>query len=395
MSRLASQAELMKLADALAVPIEQIKFLADMPPEALRHFRTAMIDRVFDQQQVLFRWFAAWVRWVPMWISVLMVRFWLGLHIATRIAGALPAWRAASIARHLPVEFMADIAKGLDPRMTRELVKLLSEKQVESIARVLLDRRDFMTIGRFVSLLPDQVVRDVAASIPDEGDLLEIIFHIDSRERIDHLIHVLPFDRIQRTMLIVSDPNRRVLWPKLLSLVVNVSDTMKRELGDLAASQGEEVIEGLIRAAEEDGLWEDILPVVACLSREVQRLVVNHPALLEPAVMQHILDAANRGDLWKDMLTLAASMDDAGRAVVAQAIVIFPDDVLEHIAYAALIRAQWGVALDIVRRLPVEWHQRCLRILEKYTDLLDVETATQIKADLEFYGIIATTTRLA
>ena len=395
MSRLANQAELMKLADALAVPIEQIKFLADVPPEALRHVRTAMIDRVFDQQQVLFRWFAAWVRWVPMWISILMVRFWLGLHISTRIAGALPAWRAASIARHLPVELMADIAKGLDPRMTRELVKLLSAKQVESIARVLLERRDFMTIGRFVGLLPDQVVRDVAASIPDEGDLLEIIFHVDSRERIDHLIHVLPFDRIQRTMMIVGDANRRELWPKLLSLVVNVSDTMKRQLGDLAASQGEEVLEGMILAAEEDELWEDILPVVACLCREVQRLVVNHPALLEPLVMQHILHAVNRGDLWKDMLTLAASMDEAGRAVVAQALITFPDDVLEHIAYAALIRAQWAVALDIVRRLPVEWHQCCLRILEKYTNLLDVETAAQIKADLEFYGIISSATQLA
>jgi hypothetical protein len=395
MSRLANQAELMKLAVALAVPIEQIKFLSDMPPEALRHFRTAMIDRVFDQQQVLFRWYATWVRWVPMWIAVLLVRFWLGMYLATRIAGVLPAWRAASIARHLPVAYMADIAKGLDPRMTRELVRLLSAKQVETIAGVLLERRDFMTIGRFVGLLPDQVIRDVAASISDEGDLLEIIFHIDSRERIDHLIHVLPFDRIQRTMLIVSDPNKRVLWPKLLALLVNVSDTMKRELGDLAASQGEDVLEGLIRAAEVDGLWEDILPVVACLSREVQRLVVNHPALLEPEVMRHVLEAANRGDLWKDMLTLASAMDEAGRCVLAQTIVNFPDDVLEHLAYAALIRAQWGVALDIVRRLPVEFHQRCLSILDQYTELLDVETAAQIKADLEFYGIFSITTRLA
>lgn len=395
MSRLASQAELMKLAEVLEVPIEQINFLADIPPEALRHFRTAMIDRIFDQQQELFRWFAAWVRWVPMWISVLMVRFWLGIHIATRIAGSLPAWRAASIAKHLPVDFMADIAKGLDPRMTRELVKLLSVQQVEAIANVLLARRDFMTIGRFVGMLPDQVIRDVAASIPDEGDLLEIIFHVDSRERIDHLIHVLPFDRIQRTMLIVNDPSQRALWPKLLSLVVNVSDSMKRELGDLAASQGDNVLEGLINAAEEDGLWEDILPVVACLSREVQRFVVNHPALLMPTVMQHVLEAADHGNLWKEMLTLASGMDDAARSSFAQAIVKFPYEILEHIAYAALLRAQWNVALDIVHRLPVEWHQRCVQILEKYTSVLDKETVMQIQADLELYGIVAPNIRLA
>jgi hypothetical protein len=387
MSRLANQAEIMKLADALEVPIEQIKFLAEVPPEALRHFRTAMIDRIFDQQQVLFRWFAAWVRWIPIWISVLIVRFWLGSLLATRIAGALPAWRAAAIAQHVPTEFMADIAKGLDPRMTRELVRLLSSKQVELIAKVLLQRRDFMTIGRFVGMLPDRVIRDVAASIKDEGDLLEIIFHVDSRARIDHIVHLLPFERIQRAMLIVGDPNRRELWPKVLSLVANVSDTMKRELGDLAASQGDEVIEGLIRASEEDELWEDILPVVACLTPEVQRQVVNHPELLQPLVMRHILEAANRGELWKDMLTLATYMEDAGRSIVAQAIMTFPDDVLEHIAYAALLRSQWNIALDVVRRLPIAWHVRCMQILEKYINILDKETAEQIQTDLKFYGI--------
>jgi hypothetical protein len=384
MSRLANQAELMKLAAALEVPIEQIKFLAEVPPEALRHFRTAMIDRVFDRQQLLFRWFAAWVRWIPVWISGLMVRFWLGPLLATRIAGALPARRAVAIAQHVPTELMADIAKGLDPRMTRELVRLLSSKQVEAIAHVLLERRDFMTIGRFVGLLPDRVIRDV-----------EIIFHVDSRARIDHIVHLLPFERIQRAMLIVSDPDRRMLWPKLLSLVVNVSDTMKRELGDLAASQGDDVIEGLIRASEEDGLWEDILPVVACLSPEVQRQVVSHPALLDPVVMQHVLAAANRGGLWKDMLTLAAHMEDEGRGIVAQAILTFPDDILEHIAYAALLRSQWCVALDVVRRLPKAWHLRCVQILEKYINVLDKETAEKIHVDLEFYGIIETISRLA
>jgi hypothetical protein len=163
---------------------------------------------------------------------------------------------------------------------------------------------------------------------------------------------------------------------------------MKRELGDLAASQGDDVIEGLIRASEDDGLWEDILPVVACLSPEVQRQVVNHPALLHPVVMQHILQAANQGELWKDMLTLTAYMDDAGRGIVAQAIITFPDEVLEHIAYAALLRSQWNVALDIVRRLPITWHLRCVQILEKYITVLDQETAEQIQVDLKFYGII-------
>ncbi|WP_410212016.1 hypothetical protein [Aquirhabdus sp.] len=395
MSLLAAQAELHKLADKLDVPVDEIRFLTDIPPEALRHLRTALTDRVFDQQRPLFRWFAAWVRWFPVLLSVLLVRFWIGATLATRVASELPAWRVADIAKHLSAEFMADVAMGFDPRVARELVRLLPVAQIVEISEVLLKRRDFMTMGRFVGLLPDQVVREVAASIEDEGDLLEIVFNVESRERIDHLVHVLPPERIRLTILIVCDVSKRLLWPKLLALVTNVSDSMKRELGDFAASQGEDVLEAIIRAADEDGLWEDILPVVACLSLPVQQRVVNLPALHAPLVMQHILDAANREELWTDMLTLAANMNDAGRDAVADAMTWVDDSVLERVAYAALLRAQWGTALDVVRRLPVEWHERCVQVLAKYTDTLDPETANQIRSDLALYGITQPVSQLA
>jgi len=387
MSRLANQAELSKLAHALDVHITQVAFLTDIPPEAIRHIRTALDDRVFDQQRPLFRWFAAWVRWLPIWLSVLFVRFWIGPLLATRIAGELPAWRAAEIAEHLPTEFMADVAMGFDPRGARELVRLLAVPQVVEIAETLLHRRDFMTMGRFVGLLPDQVVQEVAATIEDEGDLLEIIFHLDSRERIDHLVHVLPTERVRRMIMIVCDHERRLLWPKLLSLVANVSDMMKRELGDFAANQGEHVLVAIIHATEEDQLWEDILPVVACLSPEVQRRVVNLPALRDPLVMQHLLEAANRGKLWPDMLTLAAQMTDEARDAMAQAMTLVHGTVLEQVAYAALLRAQWGTTLDIVRRLPDEWQEQSVNVLDKYTASLDPETATRIRLDMQRYGI--------
>jgi hypothetical protein len=387
MSRLANQAELSKLAHALDVHVTQVAFLTNIPPEAIRHIRGALDDRVFDQQRPLFRWFAAWVRWLPIWLSVLFVRFWVGALIATRIAGELPAWRAAEIAEHLPTEFMADVAMGFDPRGARELVRLLQTPQVVAIAEVLLKRRDFMTMGRFVGLLPDHVVQEVAATIPDEGDVLEIIFHLDSRERIDHLVHVLPTERVRRMIMIICDETRRLQWPKLLSMVANVSDMLKRELGDFAANQGEHVLVAMIRATDEDQLWEDILPVVACLSPEVQRRVVNLAAFREPLVMQHMLEAANRGMLWSDLLTLAAQMEEPGRDAFAAAMTVVSGTVLEHVAYAALLRAQWGTTLDIVRRLPEAWQLQSVEVLDKYTATLDPETATRIRLDMQRYGI--------
>lgn len=53
-------------------------------------------------------------------------------------------------------------------------------------------------MGRFVGMLADDVFRDIAEMIEKESDLLEIVFYIESRERIDHLVHVLPKERIQK-----------------------------------------------------------------------------------------------------------------------------------------------------------------------------------------------------
>lgn len=389
MSKLASQAELIKLAAALKVDVAELQFMSEVASDSLRRFRAAYTDILFNQQRHFFRRVAWWARWLPSWFVAGIVRFWLGSTLTARMASELPAWRVAAIARHLPAQFMADVAVGFDPRAARELVWLLSTEQIVSTAHVLLQRRDFITMGRFVGLLPDHVVQQVAASIEDEGDLLDIIFHVDSRNRIDHLVHVLPAERVHRAMLIVCNTSQRRLWPKLLALVANVSYSLKRELGDLAASQGEAVLEAIVNAAQEDQLWEDILPVVTCLSPDVQRLVINLPALQRAEVMASIIETANKDGLWTDIISIAAYMNDTGRDAVAQALTNIPGPALEHAAYAALMRSQWNTILDIVRRMPASRHAECVQIFNQYIDVLDPETAGQISGHLQEYGIIA------
>lgn len=387
MTGLAARAELIKLGRSLRVEREQLDFLGDQAPEVLRQLRMALSDRIFDSQRQMFRRIAFWARWLPAWFAAGLVRWWLGPQLTARVAGELPAWRAAGISRFLPAPFMAEVAVALDPRSARELIGLLPVTQVAGIARALLARRDFVTMGRFVGLLPDAVIQEVSGDIADEGDLLEIVFHLESRERIDHLVRILPADRIHRAMMIVCDPERRALWPQLLSLVTNVGYGLKRELGDLAASQGDEVLAAIVRAAQEEDLWADILPVVVCLSPEVQCRVVNLPFLHDPAVMRNILRAADEAGLWTSLLSLAAQMHEGGRDAVAEALTDVPCEVFDRIAYAALLRAQFDIVLDIVGRLPEARHSECLAILQRYVSGLDVDTVAYIHRALEAHGL--------
>lgn len=387
MSNLATQAELIKLARVMGVTIAQLEFLKTIPAESLRFFRLALLELRFEQKRASFRWLSIWLYVLPIWLTALLVRLWFGPSLTARLATSLPSWRVSRIANHLSDEFMAEVASHLDTRASHELIQQLDIQKIMGISAVLLKNKDYVTMGQFVGLLADHIVQQVADSIDDESDLLEIAFHIEPRERIDHLVHMLPPERINKALLIVCDKSKRQIWPKVLALMSNIDYGLKRRLGDLAVLQGDYVIEAIIQAIQEDDLWEDMLPVVACLSPMAQQHVANFPALRQPVIMQHIITAVESCGLWTDMLVVAGYMNDAARDAVAQAVALVDGKVLSHIAYATLLRSQWMVTLDIVRRLPLSQQMECYDILETYTSSLDVETTIYIHQLLVEFGI--------
>lgn len=387
MTRLAVHAEIIKLARILSVSEQQLTFLQGIAPESLRQFRFAIIELLQDQQKARFRHLATWVNWLPNWLNVFMVKRFLDLLIVAQIAVHLSTENLYRIAKKLSAETLAEISVHLDPRLARELLVYLTTHHIIEIAQVLLQKRDFVTMGRFVSMLSDEVVQDVAQIVEQESDLLEIAFYIESRERIDHLVHVIPKARIEKALLIICDPTQRLVWPKLLALMSHIGYELKQELGDLAVQQGETVINAIIQAAQEDQLWEDMLPVVAGLSAQAQHYVANLPALRQVDIIQSIVAAADRCNLWTDMLVVVNYMQDEARQGVAIAIAQIDEQVLHHIAYASLLRSQWEVTFDIVGRMPIDKQRQCRKILNVYMRQLDAETYQYLDGLLDHYQI--------
>lgn len=389
MTRLAVHAEIIKLARILKVSEQQLAFLQSLAPESLRQFRFAIIELLQNQQKTRFRHLAIWVRWLPNRFSIFLVKNFLDPLIVAQIAVHLSTENLYQISKHLPANTLAAISVYLDPRLARELLVYFTTHQIKDIANILLQQRDFVTMGRFVGMLSDDVVQDIAQMIEQESDLLEIAFYIESRERIDHLVHVLPKARIEKALLIICDPAQRLVWPKLLALMSHIGYELKRDLGDLAVQQGEKVINAIIQAAQEDQLWEDMLPVVACLSDQAQRYVANLPALRQIEIIQSIVAAADHCDLWPDMLVVVNYMQDAAREAVAKAIAQIDEEVLQHIAYASLVRSQWDVTFDVIRRMPIVKQHQCQKILDTYMQELDLETYQYLDQLMDHYQIQA------
>jgi hypothetical protein len=122
------------------------------------------------------------------------------------------------------------------------------------------------------------------------------------------------------------------------------------------------VINAIIQAAQEDQLWEDMLPVVACFLNKRNVMSQIYQLCDKLKSFKVLWKPQIECDLWTDMLVVVNYMQNEAREAVATAIAQINEEVLHHIAYASLLRSQWEVTFDIVRRMPSE-KQQCKEIL--------------------------------
>lgn len=384
MTRLAARAEVCKLARTLGAEAETLGFLDQLPAEALRDLRLSVYDRYAALDAGLFRRVTRAVRALPAWLVAWFARL-AGPLLTARVAGDLPARQGARVAQNLPPAFVADVCLYLDPRCAHDLIHALPTHAILPIALELLRRRDWITTGRFVDFLPDDAIRAVLEHIDNDETLLRISRFVESPNRLDHVVHLMPAERLRQAILLAVDPARDVLI-EVMSLIVHVSYALKRELGDLAAAQDESVLERVVEATHAQGFWSDLLPVISVLSPTSQRKVVNLPVLRDdPAVLPAILDAAQRDALWGDVLPLIQLMDEPMRAAVARYAADLPGQALEGAADAALLGEHWDALLDIARRIPTPRQRQWAAIVQGYGEI-DPELLARLRARADALG---------
>ena len=383
MSKLATRAELVKLGHTLDVEPEALDFLSEVPAEQLRSLRISIYELLFRQDRELFRRLAAGARWLPTPLTLKFVER-VGPLLTARVTAEVPSRDALQMALRTSTAFSADVLVHLDPRRTRDLLRQLPTEWVVELAQELARRGDWMTMSRFVDFFPDEVIAAVVEAIEDEGVFLRVIFFMGSKNRIDHLIRMLPQERLEHLLLLVEEESE--LLPAFLSLLVHVTYAQKRKLGDLAAAQPEPVLTGFVRGADEQGLWADMLPVVAAMSDLAQQKVVNLPVLREAPVQEGIIQAADEQDLWGVVLPLIELMDDANRDAVARIVAGRGRETLERAAGAALMGEHWEELLDLVRRMPRTKQDELAAIVGGFGEV-DPDLSSRIATRAEALGL--------
>jgi hypothetical protein len=272
-SRLDVRAEVVKLAGLLETAPEELAYLEAVPHGDLRTFRERATDRLFGADGDRLRRVATASGLVPPKLAATIGQRVFGPLLSARVAGLLAPDRAVAMARHLEVPFLADVSVALDPRHASEVIRRMPASVVVAVAKELVRRREYITMGRFVAYVDDDAMQ-AATGVIDDAGLLEIGFVLEDKDRLDHVVSVLPRDRLGG---VIAAAAQHDLWPEALSLLQHISGERSGDLADLAAGQEDAVVTSLIQAVHDEDLWDTLLPVTGLMSDDARRRFASVP----------------------------------------------------------------------------------------------------------------------
>ena len=367
MSRLAARPEQLKLCQLLGADPASLPGLARLSPRALRQLRLTLWAERQRRDARHLRPLLAVARWLPAGIAAWCSERWLGLPLVAALAGELSLQQTLGIARLLSPARLADVCTQLDPRAAHDLVHVLPEARVVAVARELLGRGDHMTLGRFADHLGDAALTAVLAVIDKDADLLDTVYFIESRSRLDHILRLLPEERRQRLMQLLLDGDGEHLR-QILFLLTSLSPALQAELGGLAVRDAA-VLARIIELVHAGAHWADLLGLLLALAPADQALVLAAPAWREqPVLLQSLLEAADHEQLWLTTLPLCALMDEPLRARCAGVIAGLPQGI-GHVTQAALSGEHWPVWLSLLAAMPLAPRQEFAHLLRGYGDI--------------------------
>lgn len=312
MSLLSTRAEIIKLARLLKLNEEQLKFLETYQVPQIRDLRERMSAALYDSSRPHLVRVAAATKLIPVSLIAAIGEKFYGPLLCARVTGLMAPERAAEVAGKLPATFLADLSIELDPRSAKDVIALLPASLVVTVAREMLRRHEYITMARFVDVLSDQVIREVMAIIKDDCALLEIAFFVESPDRLDALINMMPPERL-RSIIVTAATDEKCLWPEALSMMTQVSDSLRGKMGDITASLSDEQLSIVIAAVEKDGLWGAWVGVLSSMSTESQRRVLRLADVESPEALHALATAARDHGLWNQVLPLLKFMNDAPR----------------------------------------------------------------------------------
>jgi len=216
---LETEAEILKLARLLDVDTESLDYLTKVDADDLRALRAGVTDMLFDIGGDLMSRLGSAAKRLPTPLAASICERAFGPMLAARTAAATDPGKAIEIAQRLSPDFLTEVTIQLDPRRVARIVSGVPSDLVARVAADLGTRGEFVTMGRFLTLLSPQALAAALAELDDEA-VLRTAFVLEDKNSVDQAIAALAKGRLQGILECASAQD---LWPQLLTLLEHLS----------------------------------------------------------------------------------------------------------------------------------------------------------------------------
>jgi hypothetical protein len=310
---LATRAELVKLARALGTTTDGVAFAAVLPHEDIRRVRERVIATLYDEHRAAFQRVAAITRVLPTAVNVRIALRAFPPLLAARVAGEMAPERAAELADRMPLAYLAEACVHLDPRRAAPLIRQIRSDRVLDVVIELIDRGDFITLGRLLDAATEPVIHDVAMTVSTEA-LLRIGFYAESGEQLTRAVALLPPARLRDVVRDALTGPRELASAGLALIGRLTDDDLRARLAGHAADFDDPTLTALLHTAVEDDALPALLAAVAAMPEPARRRVLHLDALSDPDMIDNLILAVEKHSLWHTMTALTDYMSPEVRA---------------------------------------------------------------------------------
>jgi hypothetical protein len=284
-----ARAEILKLARLLQRDPVEFAYLEAVPLDDLQALREQTTEVMWQANGAALGRLAAASRLLPAGLTATISERAFGPLLSARMAGLLEPERAVEVATRLPIPFLADIAILLDPRRASALIALVPAEQTADVTRELVQRGEYVTMGRFVGHLGDQAIT-AALAVMDDATLLRVGFVLEDKDRLEWLVGLLSDERLGR---IVGAAAEHGLWLEALDLLGHLSPAQRLAIVTGAPDLDRAAIEAILATVAEYELWQEVLEI-AEQDEALQDRLAERVGVLPPAERQ---DIARRAEI--------------------------------------------------------------------------------------------------
>lgn len=350
MSKLDTSAELVKLGQLLGVPSAELNFLETLPLPTLIKVRSLTTDKLFNDGRKLFQKLASASKLLPAGITASIGEKVFGAMLCARIASEMPYQRAVELADKMTIPFLAKVTLELDPRRVKDIIQNMPLAKLRAVSSELLAQKHYIVMGGFVGFMQPAQLKIILQDVSTEEALLHIGFFIENKHQLSDIIRLLPKERLHKLIGYLQTHDE--LWPEALALMIHLEDELKRELGDIAAELGGNVLEDLVCTVQRMDLWQEALPLFACMSPATQFKLINTPLLSEVTPLTSVLVNTDRFSLWATLLPLIEYMPITQRQLLTNIVIKQSADFKLRMIAAVAHHQLWRPIFDVLVLMP-------------------------------------------